>query len=140
MRELYMRQGQGFLLVFSITNQNSFHELLELREQIIRIKDDPHVPLVLVGNKSDLEEDRAVSRARAFQLCQQWGNVPYFEASARRRTNVNESFVAVTRQIIMRDAARDQNQEPAPTAAGTPGPARRERRHRQRKRDKCVIL
>ncbi|KAL8945803.1 MAG: hypothetical protein Q9222_007707 [Ikaeria aurantiellina] len=66
MRELYMKSGQGFLLVFSITSLSSLTELHELRDQIVRIKDDPQVPLVIVGNKSDLEEDRVVSRARAF--------------------------------------------------------------------------
>lgn len=85
MRELYMKTGQGFLLVFSITSLSSLNELAELREQIIRIKDDENVPIVIVGNKSDLEEDRMVSRTRAFSLSQSWGNAPYYETSARRR-------------------------------------------------------
>jgi Ras-related protein Rap-1B len=73
-----MKTGQGFLLVFSITSQSSLSELSELREQIIRIKDDENVPIVIVGNKSDLEEDRVVTRAKAFSVSQSWGN-------ARRR-------------------------------------------------------
>ena len=80
-----MKTGQGFLLVFSITSKSSLSELSELREQIIRIKDDENVPIVIVGNKSDLEEDRVVTRARAFQVSQSWGNAPYYETSARRR-------------------------------------------------------
>ena len=80
-----MKTGQGFLLVFSITSQSSLSELSELREQIIRIKDDENVPIVIVGNKSDLEEDRVVSRAKAFGVSQSWGNAPYYETSARRR-------------------------------------------------------
>lgn len=106
MRELYMREAQGFLLVFSITNLNSLHELNELREQIVHVKNDPYVPIVLVGNKCDLEDDRMVSRSRAFQVSQNWGNVPYYETSARRRQNVSEVFVDVCRQIIRRDLAR----------------------------------
>lgn len=98
-----MKQGQGFLLVFSITSMSSLNELSELREQIIRIKDDEKVPLVIVGNKSDLEDDRAVPRARAFGLSQSWGNAPYYETSARRRANVNEVFVDLCRQIIRKD-------------------------------------
>ncbi|KFZ15907.1 hypothetical protein V501_02503 [Pseudogymnoascus sp. VKM F-4519 (FW-2642)] len=85
MRELYMKTGQGFLLVFSITSRSSLEELSELREQIIRIKDDEHVPIVIVGNKSDLEGDRMVSRSKAFALSQSWGDAPYYETSARRR-------------------------------------------------------
>jgi Ras-related protein Rap-1B len=80
-----MKTGQGFLLVFSITSLSSLTELAELREQIIRIKDDENVPIVIVGNKSDLEEHRVVSRTKAFSISQSWGNAPYYETSARRR-------------------------------------------------------
>ncbi|XMA15972.1 hypothetical protein WAI453_008763 [Rhynchosporium graminicola] len=103
MRELYMKTGQGFLLVFSITSQSSLAELSELRDQIIRIKDDENVPIVIVGNKSDLEEDRVVTRSRAFAVSQSWGNAPYYETSARRRANVDEVFVDLCRQIIRKD-------------------------------------
>jgi small GTP-binding protein len=54
MRDLYMKNGQGFILVYSITSQATFNDLLELREQILRVKDTANVPMVLVGNKSDL--------------------------------------------------------------------------------------
>jgi len=103
MRELYIKTGRGFLLVFSITSLSSMNELQELRDQILRIKGNTAVPLVLVGNKSDLEEDRAVSRGRAFQISQQWGRVPYYETSARRRANVDEVFKDLCRQIIRQD-------------------------------------
>ncbi|KAL9634633.1 MAG: hypothetical protein Q9164_003979 [Protoblastenia rupestris] len=105
MRELYMKSGQGFLLVFSITSLSSLTELQELRDQIVRIKDDPLVPLVIVGNKCDLEEDRAVSRARAFSVSESWNRAPYYETSARARRNVDEAFVDLCRQIINRDVA-----------------------------------
>ena len=95
--------GQGFLLVFSITSLSSLRELSHLREDIIRVKDTTAVPLVIVGNKSDLEDDRSVSRAKAFGLSQEWGNAPYYETSARRRTNVDEVFVDLCRQIIRKD-------------------------------------
>ena len=105
MRELYMKSGQGFLLVFSITSLSSLDELSHLRDQIVRIKNDPRTPLVIVGNKCDLEEDRAVSRARAFGVSQSWGGAPYYETSARARRNVDEAFVDLTRQIVARDIA-----------------------------------
>lgn len=98
-----MKTGQGFLLVFSITSLSSLNELTELRDQIIRIKDDDRVPMVLVGNKCDLEEDRAVSRARAFAVSQNWGGTPYYETSARRRANVDEVFKDLCRQMIRKD-------------------------------------
>ncbi|KAK2743384.1 Ras- protein rsr1 [Onygenales sp. PD_40] len=157
MRELYMKQGQGFLLVFSITSMSSLNELAELREQIIRIKDDENVPIVIVGNKSDLEEDRVVSRSRAFALSQQWGNSPYYETSARRRANVNEVFVDLCRQIIRKDllASQERSMELSMNGrnggvgvgvggAGGDGQGKngRLRGHRKRGRGKgdCVIL
>ena len=136
-----MKQGQGFLLVFSITSLSSLHELAELREQIIRIKDDERIPIVIVGNKSDLEEYRAVSRARAFQLSQQWGNAPYYETSARRRANVDEVFVDLCRQIIRKDTSVIQAREQEAATRKRDKPNRREaRRRKYRPRDKCVIL
>jgi Ras-related protein Rap-1B len=134
-----MKQGQGFLLVFSICNANSFHELSELREQIIRIKDDEDVPLVVVGNKSDMEEDRVVSRAKAFQLAQGWGSKPYYETSARRRVNVDEVFVNLSRQIIQKESGMGGGY----AYADSPARARTERHDRPRKkrnRDRCIIL
>ncbi|KAI9676105.1 MAG: Ras- protein rsr1 [Caeruleum heppii] len=139
MRELYMKSGQGFLLVFSITSLNSLHELAELREQIVRIKDDENVPLVIVGNKSDLEDDRAVSRARAFAVSQSWGNAPYYETSARRRANVDEVFIDLCRQIIRKDTAFAQVREhdTAPRRRARPN---RHTRKRRRERQRCTIL
>lgn len=140
MRELYMKQGQGFLLVFSITNMNSFYELSELREQIIRIKEDEDIPLVVVGNKSDMEDDRAVSRARAFQLAQSWGQKPYFETSARRRTNVDEVFLNLCRQILQKDTMRHQLFEQQVAQRKSTRPNRHDRRGRRHRDMKCVIL
>lgn len=143
MRELYMKTGQGFLLVFSITSQSSLYELQELREQIIRIKDDNNVPIVIVGNKSDLEEDRRVTRSKAFAVSQNWGNAPYYETSARRRANVDEVFIDLCRQIIRKEssgyAPRMDYHEPVVHRD------RRRRRHGKRKRGSerdsgCTIL
>lgn len=139
MRELYMKQGQGFLLVFSITSSNSFQELAQLRESIIRIKDDEDVPIVIVGNKCDMpEDDRAVSRATAFQLAQSWQK-PYYESSAKTRRNVDEVFINLCRQIIHKDATRQQMYDHQYNRSVTyPRPDNRKRR--KRRREKCVIL
>lgn len=43
MRDLYMKNGQGFVLAYSITSQATFNDLIELREQILRVKDTDKV-------------------------------------------------------------------------------------------------
>lgn len=43
MRDLYMKNGQGFVLVYSITAQSTFNDLQDLRDQILRVKDTEDV-------------------------------------------------------------------------------------------------
>ncbi|PWI71106.1 RAS small monomeric GTPase [Purpureocillium lilacinum] len=144
MRDLYMKTGQGFLLVFSITSPSSLTELAGLREEIIRIKDDENVPMVIVGNKADLEEARVVPRAKGFSISQKWG-APYYESSARTRTNVDEVFVDLCRQMLRKDD--DYNMGPETDDGGFKfdafrgsGKKRRRMRIRDHNHQKCVIL
>lgn len=104
MRELYIKSGKGFLLVYSVTDANSLQELLALREQVLRIKDSQNVPMVLIGNKCDLDEDRVVSIDDGIAVSHQWGLVPFYETSAMYKTNVDEAFVDVVRQIMLKEA------------------------------------
>uniref|UniRef100_F6X0L9 RAS related n=1 Tax=Equus caballus TaxID=9796 RepID=F6X0L9_HORSE len=71
MREQYMRAGHGFLLVFAINDRQSFNEVSKLFTQILRVKDRDDFPIVLVGNKADLETQRlrqiASQRGRSFR-------------------------------------------------------------------------
>jgi GTPase SAR1 family protein len=62
MREQYMRTGEGFLLVYSIISRQSFEEITTFQQQILRVKDKDYFPMVVVGNKCDLESEREVSR------------------------------------------------------------------------------
>jgi GTPase SAR1 family protein len=62
MREQYMRTGEGFLLVYSIVNRQSFEEIMTFQQQILRVKDKDYFPIIVVGNKCDLESDRQVSK------------------------------------------------------------------------------
>ena len=57
----YMRSGEGFLLVFSVTDRTSFEEVSRFHKQILRVKDRDEFPIMLVGNKSDLQSQRVVS-------------------------------------------------------------------------------
>jgi GTPase SAR1 family protein len=57
------------------------------------------VPMVLVGNKCDLEEDRAVTREMGSGLAAQWGNTSFMETSARKKINVDEVFYDLVKQV-----------------------------------------
>ncbi|EFX80641.1 hypothetical protein DAPPUDRAFT_318262 [Daphnia pulex] len=98
MRDLYIRNGQGFVIVYSITNHQTFQDIKTMREQITRVKGTDRVPLLLVGNKVDLEHQREVATMEGLALAQAW-NCPFIEASARNKMNVNEVFAEIVREM-----------------------------------------
>ncbi|XP_055640082.1 ras-related protein Ral-a isoform X2 [Toxorhynchites rutilus septentrionalis] len=100
-RDNYFRSGEGFLCVFSITEDDSFQATQEFREQILRVKNDENIPFLLVGNKCDLNDKRKVSLAECQNRAQQWG-VPYVETSAKTRENVDKIFYDLIRDISNR--------------------------------------
>jgi small GTP-binding protein len=90
LRELYMQNGQGFALVYSITNRPTFDFIDKLRDQILDFQ-PPDVPMVLVGNKLDLDDKRKVSLDTAQKKAKLW-NIPFVEVSAKNDINIAEIF------------------------------------------------
>ena len=55
-----MRSGEGFLLVFSLADRRSFEDAARFHKEILRVKDRDEFPVMLVGNKADLDSQRMV--------------------------------------------------------------------------------
>ena len=98
MRDQYMRTGEGFLCVYSITSRTGFDQISPLREQVLRVKDCETVPMVLCGNKCDLESERQVPDDEGKQLAKSFA-CPFFSTSAKSRINVEEAFYELVREI-----------------------------------------
>jgi len=98
MQDQWMREGKGFLLVYSITSQNTYDEITLFKDKILRAKDMDKVPMVLVGNKCDLETEREVSTEQGKKLAIEWG-CPFMEVSAKERIRNDECFHEVVREI-----------------------------------------
>mmetsp|Transcript_2106 Transcript_2106/g.2392 ORF Transcript_2106/g.2392 Transcript_2106/m.2392 type:complete len:188 (+) Transcript_2106:30-593(+) len=118
MQDQWMRDGKGFLLVYSIVSRPTFDEVSILYDKILRTKDAEKVPLVLVGNKCDLKEERQVEYQEGADLAKTWG-CAFFEASAKIKLNNEACFYELVREI------RKETQ-----AAGGGG----------KKKKKCIIL
>ncbi|OCF42378.1 hypothetical protein I317_03753 [Kwoniella heveanensis CBS 569] len=86
------------------------------------------IPLVIVGNKSDLIDEREIETSEGEKLAASWG-CSYYEASARTSTNITPIFEDIVRQLRRNDALRREERER--------GPARKKRRHMVKK---CVVL
>ena len=102
MQDQWMREGKGFLLVYNITSRSTFDEVSLLYDKILRSKDKDKVPMVLVGNKCDLEKDRQVPKQAGETLAAKWG-CPFYEASAKERINNEQCFFDVVREIRKQD-------------------------------------
>ncbi|PRP78653.1 homogentisate 1,2-dioxygenase [Planoprotostelium fungivorum] len=124
MRDPYIRSGEGFLIVYSITSEASFRKVSQMYNQIVRVKEEPNPCVVIVGNKIDLERDREVSTSDGKDFATSI-NSPFFEASAKTRINVEEPFAALVRQLRQKKGS-----EPAATSKPTP----------EKKKGGCIIL
>jgi len=98
MRDQYIRSGQGFVIVYSITSRPSFESLANFHDQILRVKDEDSFPTCILGNKCDLEKDREVSTVEGKEFADSIG-APFYETSAKARINVEEGFYQLVRQI-----------------------------------------
>lgn len=95
-----MRSSQGFLLVFDLGNRKTFLELSDFHTQILRSKDLRVPPLLLIGNKCDLEAGaRQVTRREAKQLADKW-NMQYFETSAKTGFSVDLVFETILNDVV----------------------------------------
>lgn len=159
LRDQWIRDGEGFVLVYSISSRSSFSRIKRFHHQIQRVKESTggspsypgspiaamsgniNVPIMLVGNKSDRVTEREVSTQEGHALARELG-CEFVEASAKNCINVEKAFFDVVR-IIRRQNAGAYGSGPSRTANGA-GPGRRdtlaEGSGRKRKDKKCVIL
>ncbi|KAI6187451.1 EG:80H7.4 protein [Aphelenchoides besseyi] len=97
----FFRDAMGFILIFDITNEQSF---LNIRDWLSQLKIHAYCEtpdIILCGNKADLENRRQVSTARAKQLADQLG-LPYFETSACTSINVEKSVDCLLDMVMQR--------------------------------------
>ncbi|KAI8075147.1 small GTPase superfamily [Gongronella butleri] len=108
LRDQWIRDGEGFLLVYSISSRSTFERVERFRDQIFRVKDVDNVPLILVGNKCDKITEREVSREEGFQMAKHLG-CDFIETSAKTCVNVERSFYTVVRTIRANREGSNQN-------------------------------
>eukprot|EP01098_Paradermamoeba_levis_P002114 TRINITY_DN1251_c0_g1_i1.p1 TRINITY_DN1251_c0_g1~~TRINITY_DN1251_c0_g1_i1.p1 ORF type:complete len:187 (-),score=49.15 TRINITY_DN1251_c0_g1_i1:291-851(-) len=103
LRETYVKDAQGFILMYSIVTPSSLEALESIWTLIGRMKEESPFAAVMVGNKCDLEGQRLVSSADAEKVASRFG-IPLFEASAKDCLNVHESFEELIRELNRRFA------------------------------------
>ncbi|KAF5869556.1 putative ras-2 protein [Botrytis fragariae] len=161
LRDQWIRDGEGFVLVYSISSRSSFTRIQRFHNQIQRVKESSSsspiypgspispispsepVPIMLVGNKCDRVTEREVSTQEGHALARELG-CEFVEASAKNCVNVEKAFYDVVRQL-----RRQRQQRSSASGAGKSprantmdnGMVRDEsRKYRPKKKGPCVIL
>jgi len=138
LRDQWIRDGEGFILVYSITSRSSFTRIRKFYNQIQRVKESSSAgspttgssylsspvsgsmpfggnlpaPVMLVGNKSDRVTAREVSQQEGNALAKDMG-CQFVEASAKNCINVEKAFYDIVRSL------RSQRQDTQITRSGT---------------------
>ncbi|KAL3882464.1 hypothetical protein ACJMK2_028801 [Sinanodonta woodiana] len=99
-REDVLRWADGFMLVYSVVCRKTFEVLRDLHKKIEEFRRGTTVPIVIVGNKSDLAHMRQVTQEEGLKLAAELG-CPFVELSASEDvTKVVEAFYTLCREII----------------------------------------
>eukprot|EP00005_Dracoamoeba_jomungandri_P000739 CAMPEP_0174257356 /NCGR_PEP_ID=MMETSP0439-20130205/6506_1 /TAXON_ID=0 /ORGANISM="Stereomyxa ramosa, Strain Chinc5" /LENGTH=208 /DNA_ID=CAMNT_0015340409 /DNA_START=109 /DNA_END=735 /DNA_ORIENTATION=+ len=127
MQDQWFKSGEGFILLYSITSRKSFNELDRIRTKVIRTTRYETIPIVLVGNKSDLEESRKVAKQEGEQKAQVW-KCPFFETSAKLHVGVDDAFAEAVRLVRKFRIANGTVEEEKPKSLKKKG------------KHKCVVM
>ncbi|ELP93573.1 hypothetical protein EIN_062680 [Entamoeba invadens IP1] len=100
--DYYIRKSSVFFLVYSITSIYSFKKIQEMRDMVIQIKcwdNKTGLPIVLCGNKCDLESERKVTTEEGQKLADEF-QCAFFETSAKNNTNLDVMFQVVVKDLL----------------------------------------
>jgi GTPase KRas protein len=168
LRDQWIRDGEGFVLVYSISSRSSFSRIRSFHKQIQRVKDTVSAsstsypgspimdssangrypaPIMLVGNKSDRVSEREVSTQEGHALARELG-CEFIEASAKSCINVEKAFYDVVRILRVQRKPEGWSQLSSrgtrmtdDSEGGDPGEPRYRRSRTKRDGDrKCTIL
>ncbi|KAH9921980.1 ras protein [Epithele typhae] len=127
LRDQWVREGQGFILVYSIASRATFDRLDVFRQAMLKVKRQKPV-FMLVGNKCDKQYEREVSREEGAALARQFG-CQFLETSAKTAHNVEQLFMNLVR--LLRQTKQQEQGVPNPVVRA---PERENRRRR------CIVL
>ncbi|XP_030058431.1 GTP-binding protein RAD [Microcaecilia unicolor] len=103
-----MKMGDAYIIVYSVTDKASFEKASELRIQLRRERQTEDIPIILVGNKSDLVRSREVSIEEG-RACAVVFDCKFIETSAALHHNVKDLFEGIVRQIRLRKDSKEDN-------------------------------
>ncbi|KAJ3593521.1 hypothetical protein NHX12_005855 [Muraenolepis orangiensis] len=108
LKEQCMKLGDAYIIVYSVTDRSSFEKASELRIQLRRARQSEDIPIILVGNKSDLVRSREVAKDEG-SACAVVFDCKFIETSASLHHNVLDLFQGIVRQVRLRRDTKEDN-------------------------------
>ena len=97
----YFNSSDGFVILYDITNKESFQNVTSWISQINDIASKA-VKFILFGNKNDLEESRIVKKNEGENMAKKYSML-FYETSAKTGENINEGFDFLVNEILKED-------------------------------------
>ena len=94
----FIKNADGILLIYDITEQESFNSISNWMKDIEEVK-GKNFPVVLIGNKADLENARIIKKEEGEELAKKYGK-PFFETSCKNGNNIQEASIKIINIII----------------------------------------
>ena len=99
MIDTWINSVDGYILVYSIDNYESFEAIKVRYDRIIKNKKNKNFSIIVVGNKCDLTNNRKVTTEEAENYCKEL-NVNFLECSALENINVKETFLSCAKNLL----------------------------------------
>ncbi|MFX0031932.1 MAG: GTP-binding protein [Promethearchaeota archaeon] len=110
-RKLYYSGAEAAFLVFDITNRSSFKNLEDWYKEVTEYIEEQEIPMIIVGNKTDLDVQRVVSFNEGQELANSLseGGLSYTETSALNGTNISDAFKLIAYHYILRIKQKEKD-------------------------------
>jgi GTPase KRas protein len=118
----HMNNVEGFFLIYSVTDEVSFNKIKSLQQKITLAKKSKNVPIVLVGNKIDLEDQRKIPTQQGQDLANSFG-CAFIETSAKTRYNVDAAFELLVDEVRKSRGVVSNNKSASSTPATPNSPS-----------------
>lgn len=110
-RRIYYNGAEAAFIVYDITNRKSFEEVKDWFKELNELIDETDIPIILVGNKEDLAEQRVVSTAEGETLAKSLSEngIEYIETSALTGNNVKDAFELIAYHYIIKSKKKEKD-------------------------------
>jgi len=109
-RKIYYNGTEAGFIVFDITNRDSFEKVKDWYKELNELIDEKNIPIVIVGNKDDLAEQRVISTSEGEALANSLSGtaLSYIETSALTGNNVKDAFELIAYHYIIKSKKKEK--------------------------------